>query len=157
MSSKRNMSLTIVVVFSALLVATLFQNCAPTKLESNGSLDSGPESLKAYFLYDYTSSPNVYANTALIFPTDSVGNFASFKVMGMVAPSSGHNGTVSYSVDITDDQGNTVCVGDSGTLNSDVQNFEFQCLGSASLTKAIVALKATYNGQTETFKTTFVK
>jgi len=134
-----------------------FQNCAPKKAQEERGSDSGLSSLYAYFMYDYNSKPSVYSNTALVFPTDSIGNFAKFKVMGMIAPADGSSGIVTYTVDVTDDHGNTICVGDSGTLESDVQNFEFQCLGTVAINKANVILKTTFNAQTETFKTTFIK
>ncbi len=153
----KRLSMLIVIIFMAAAVSVFFQNCAQSKF-SNFSLSSeDPKSLLGFFHYNYIYKPNLYANLALVFPTESSGTFARFNIYGMVSPADGTNGTISYVVDITDDGGQTVCAGNAGVLNPDQQNIEFECLGSASLTKANVVLTATFNGTQESFRASFTK
>lgn len=153
---KRN-ALLIVLLFLTGTVALFFQNCAQTKLnEGSSHLGSSQEDL-GYFYYSYANRPNLYANLALIFPTENIGNFAKFNIYGMVASADGSSGNISYEVRITDDTGQSVCAGDTGVLNADQQNINFECLGLASLTKATVTLTASYNGLQEVFTASFTK
>lgn len=148
------------------LTFTFFQNCAKTKLQTSEVQSSesqlvdpftpSPEILK-FFNYNYKIKPNIYANLALLFPKESVGNFAKFTFLGMLTPADGSSGSISYQVSIKDDLGRSVCVGDNGYLNANEQNVSFECLGSPNLAKANVTLKANYNGFVEEFSVEFVK
>ncbi len=143
----------------AISISTLFQNCGkPLQVKVEESvLDNLSTNYLSYFNYSYEKAPNVYANLALIFPIENLGDFSQFTFYGVVAPADGSKGEISYTVAITDDAGNNVCTGDSGILNSGEENIHFQCLASSTLQKANITLVASYGGVSETFKASFFK
>ncbi|MBN8538369.1 MAG: hypothetical protein J0M15_15050 [Deltaproteobacteria bacterium] len=145
------------VILGTLVALVFFQNCS--QIMNSESLKSPSDSgLIDFFQYKYTKKPNLYSNLALIFPSENeIGNFAVFRIQGMLVPANGSNGEISYNVSITDDTGKSICAGDSGILEPGEQNFDFECLGKMDISKAHVEMAATYNQIQENFQATFTK
>lgn len=156
----RNMKITssvIVVSFTLTTLLLFFQNCSPTPVISTDDGASQVVPNFSFFHYQYSKKPNLYANLALIFPSQKEGTFERFQIYGMLTPSDGSYGYISYSVSVTDENNTSICVGESGVLDPDKTNIIFECLASPQIQKARVKLVATYKDIEETFISSFSK